>query len=211
MQTNHENVMPAAWLGIDVGKNSFDVGLHLPVEYGQPARGIGDIPTISVDRTSEGLSRALSWAMDKCRSFASGNNCPAPSLRAVMEATGRFSLELCSWITAAAPEIKPVIDDPRAIHDYARSLKIRNKTDAVDAAVLARYGAERMPEPRPVMPSHYAELRERTRLRSSLVGGLVAARERLDEIRGSRVAAKIQKKVVKTLEKAVAEGYFAIL
>ena len=211
MQTSAKSEVPAAWLGIDVGKSSFDMGLHLPVEYGQPARGVGDIPTISADRTFEGLAGALDWAMDKCRDFAAGNNCPVPSLRAVMEATGRFSMELCSWIAAAAPEIKPVIDDPRAVHNYAQSLKVRNKTDAVDAAVLARYGAERMPEPHPAMPSHYVELRERTRLRASLVGQLVAARERLEEIQGSRVAAGIQKKLVKALESAVAEADRAIV
>lgn len=211
MQTNAKSEMPAAWLGIDVSKNSFDVGLHLPVEYGQPAREIGDILTICVDRTCEGVTEALSWAADRCQAFAAANNCQVPAMRAVMEATGRFSMELCSWITSAAPEIRPVIDDPRAIRNYAQSLKVRNKTDAVDAAVLARYGAERMPEPHPAMPSHYAELRQRTRLRGSLVGELVAARERLDEIQGSPVAARIQKKLVKALEGAVAEADRAVI
>ncbi len=47
MQTSNRNIMPAAWLGIDVAKDSFDVGLHLPVEYGQPARGVGELTTLT--------------------------------------------------------------------------------------------------------------------------------------------------------------------
>lgn len=205
MQSENKVHIPDAWIGIDVAKNTFDAAIHLPVEYGQPAREITEIPSFSYYRTKQGLQEMFSKAKSECEKFASKRGVENPSLRIVMEATGRYSIELASWINETAPETKPVIDDPSAIYDYTKSLKIRNKTDAVDAAALAKYGAERMPEPQSEMPSHYAELRERTRLRENLVNELTAVRERYNETRNSSTCAEIQKKLIQHLKKSLEE------
>lgn len=204
-KTDNRSFIPDAWIGIDVAKQTFDAGLHLPVEYGQPARDIADIPTFPFNRTEQGVKEMISWAESECREFASQNGCKAPNLRVVMEATGRYSIDLTSWITAKKPEIRPVIEDPGATHKYAQSLKVQNKTDPIDARVLARYGAERMPEPRAEVPAHYTELREKSRLRENLVNDLTAARERFKESSNNKVCADIQKKLIRQLEKAVEE------
>ena len=197
MQTTTDNSLfvPDAWIGIDVAKNTFDAALHLPVAHGKPARDIPDIPVFTYNRTEKGLKEMTSWAESECRDFASQNSCNTPKLRIVMEATGRYSIELTSWITEKMPETRPVIEDPRTAYNFAQSLNLQNKTDSIEARGLARYGAERMPEPRAEMPAHYAELRERSRLRESLLSELTAARERLKECSNSPICAAIQKKL----------------
>ncbi|MCF7853341.1 MAG: IS110 family transposase [Candidatus Pacebacteria bacterium] len=198
MQTNEPPAPQTAWLGIDVAKATFDVGIHLPVACGQPARDIRDIPTGTFERTSQGVDEMLAWASARRTGRST-------VLRCVMEATGRYSIELATMLTDKNAALRPVIDDARAIRDYARSLKLRNKTDAIDAAVLARYGAERMPDPKPAMPSHYRELRERNRLRDALVSDLAAARMRLTEMAAGSTVATIQRSVVCNLEKALSK------
>lgn len=200
MQTTEQHTPQTAWLGIDVAKATAEVGIHLPVASGQPARNIREIPTRTFERTPQGVADMLGWAA----ATVGGAGVPM-ALRCVMEATGRYSVELAAMLTEMDADLRPVIDDARAIRDYAKSLKLRNKTDAIDAAVLARYGAERMPEPKPAIPPHYAELRERNRLRDTLVIDLAAARLRLGEVAGSPAVTRIQKTVVRNLEKALAE------
>ncbi|MHB9140128.1 MAG: IS110 family transposase, partial [Victivallaceae bacterium] len=93
--------------------------------------------------------------------------------------------------------------DPKAVKDFIGSLKLRNKTDKTDAGALARYGAERMPEPFQEMPEDYQYLQELTRQRSALQDQLTAAEARLSEIRGFKKLAKIQQGVVKSIGLAV--------
>lgn len=63
-------------------------------------------------------------------------------VRAVVEATGIYFLDLACELTAA--EIEVMVVNPRASHHFAEATLQRRKTDPVDAAMLREYG-QRMP------------------------------------------------------------------
>ena len=131
------------WAGLDVAKASFDAALYLPLEPGQLPRNVADLPKESFPRTSEGMNKFLHWTfLIREKAGLEGG-----SMRIVMEATGRYSRELASWLNQEAPFTSPAIEDPKTVHDFIKSFKLRNKTDRIDAGAIARYGAERMPEP----------------------------------------------------------------
>ena len=59
--------------------------------------------------------------------------------------------------------------NPAHIHNYARSLPRRSKTDALDAQVLAQFAAERQPARWTPPPQIYHELRQRLVARDGLL------------------------------------------
>ena len=179
-----------AWLGIDVSKRTFDAAVHPPWEPGLQVR-FADLPKRSFERTPEGAAQLAGWLDETV---------PQGEVRALMEATGQYSLELAAWLTAARPALRPTIADPKAVCHFIRSLRLRNKTDRTDAAALARYGAERSPEPSPAPAPEYATLRDMSRQRTFIVNTIVAARNRLEEIAASREVAALHRKTIRRLE-----------
>ena len=67
--------------------------------------------------------------------------------RLVVEATTTFHHEV--WWALADDGVLVTVVNPQWVHAFARSLGQFKKTDPVDAALLARYAAERQPEPTP--------------------------------------------------------------
>jgi transposase len=91
---------------------------------------------------------------------------PADTL-VVVEATG------CYWVALAvalhqAHYVVSVVN-PAQVHNYAKSLPRRGKTDALDAHVLAQFASERKPEPWIPPPQVYHELRQRLVTRDGLL------------------------------------------
>ena len=200
MRIESKQLLPA-WNGIDVAKETFDSALYMPVEPGQAPRDIMSLPKKTFARTLEGVKEFHDWSFQvRDKAGLEGGN-----MRIVMEATGRYSKELAGWLNAEMPFTRPVIEDPRAVKDFIKSLKLRNKTDRIDAGALARYGAERMPEPSEDMPEEYQYLRELTRQREALKDQLTAARARLAEMGEFKKMIKIQQAVIKSMEQAVAK------
>ena len=182
-----------AWAGIDVAKATFEVALHPAWVPGKEIL-LAELPRANFPRTAEGVARLLDWL--------DGAKAPV-GVRAVMETTGRYSVELAGLLLAARPSLAPAIVDAKAASHFARSLRLRNKTDRVDAAALARFGAERSPAPwRPPAPE-YDALQEMSRQRRFLVESLVTARNRLAEIESAPAVARIQRQVIASLEKAI--------
>jgi len=181
------------WLGIDVGKSGFDVAAHPAWRPGAVA--LSSLPQATFPRSREGVTRMLAW-LDKLN--------PEGQVRAVMEATGRYSMELAGWLLAERPALAPAIADPKAVAHFIRSLRLRNKTDRTDAAALARFGAERSPADWQPPTQEYARLRTISRERTFIVASLVAARNRLGEIGDDAVVLKVQRRIVADLERALA-------
>ena len=59
--------------------------------------------------------------------------------------------------------------NPAQVHNYAKSLPRRGKTDALSAHVLALFAAERKPSPATPPPALYHELRQRLVIRDALL------------------------------------------
>ena len=200
MQMETEKKMSqSVWGGIDVAKDKFDAALYLPVEPGQMPRDIMSLPKKTFALTPDGVKKFHQWSVH----IRDEAGIEGGKMRLVMEATGRYSKDLTRWFNEEMPFTCPAIEDPKTIKDFIKSLKLRNKTDEIDAGALARYGAERMPEPFQEMPEDYRYLQGLTRMRSALIDQLTAAEARLKEINGFKKLEKIQQQVVKSIAQAV--------
>ena len=65
-------------------------------------------------------------------------------VHACMEATGTYGNALAEWLHATGHCVSVV--NPMAIHAYAKSQLARNKTDALDADLIARCCAGKHPQ-----------------------------------------------------------------
>jgi transposase len=92
---------------------------------------------------------------------------PSAQILIVIEATGSYWVALAVSLHEAGFAVAVI--NPAQAHNYARSLPRRDKTDALDAQMLAQYALERQP-PRWSPPEHvYHELRQRLLVRDGLV------------------------------------------
>lgn len=140
--------MERIFIGIDVAKDRLDV--HV--------RPSGEAFTVA--RDGEGIEALIARfrRMD--------------AALVVLEATGGFEVTVAAALAGAALPVCVV--NPRQIRDFARSTGQLAKTDALDAAAIARFAEAVHPEPRPVPD---AEAR--------LLGELVARRRQVIEMIGA--------------------------
>jgi transposase len=195
--TKTKKTEQSTWVGIDVAKKSYDAAVYLPLEAGEKPRAITQIPVKSFERTLEGLAAFHHWTF-KIREEA---GLPGGNMRIVMEATGRYSLELMDLLQQKMPFTNPV--NPKVVSDYRKSLYQGNDTDAIAAAALARFGAERQPETATELPSEYRQLRELTRQRLKMVEMRTAANLRMTEIKDIDAIAEVQKTLIATLVQGI--------
>ena len=120
---------PATKLGIDISKLYFDVALiKLPVKGHEPTSEHAQF-----DNTPDGFKQLTAWL--KARRVK--------QVHAGMEATGRYGDALALWLHTHGHVVSVI--NPAYIHDYAGSRGRRNKTDALDADLIARYCVKESP------------------------------------------------------------------
>jgi transposase len=95
----------------------------------------------------------------------------------VLEATGGFELEIV--ILLGTSKIPVAVVNPRQVRDFAKAFGIAAKTDAIDAQVLARFGAVVRPEPQPLPAPQSLELEALLLRRRQLVSMIATERTRL--------------------------------
>lgn len=187
------------WVGCDVAKDTFEVSLAT-------SANIKDFPTASFERSRVGVLEFLKWA-DKellCR------NLRDYGLRVVMEATGKYSITLTSWMLTERHEVAPAIVNPQRAKSFIDSLGLRNKTDAMDARGLACFGQQRQPPAYQPPSEAYSQLRELIRLRRELSNDRVRNKLRLGEMSEKSLAYPLLKTVVDDLQKREEEVRSAI-
>lgn len=135
---------PKIILGLDVSKDQLDACLLTP----QPR-------TITVPNTPAGHARLLAWAGE------------AGPLHLCLEATNTYGWAVARHVHAAGHAVSVL--SPLAVHRYAQATLSRNKTDRLDAALIADFG--RTQQPRPWTPPAVAQarLQAQSRLRDELV------------------------------------------
>lgn len=111
-------------LGIDVSKARLDCALT------------NEPKTFSVPNTHSGIARIFKVIRKQGVELV------------VLEATGGYEREACQGLANRGVKVARV--NPRQVRDFARSLGLLAKTDALDAHLLARFGA--VTEPRPYLP-----------------------------------------------------------
>jgi transposase len=95
----------------------------------------------------------------------------------VLEATGGYELALAGACATAGLPV--AIVNPRQVRAFAQALGRTAKTDAIDAAVLARFGAQVHPAPRAIPDAATQALADLITRRRQLLDMLGAERQRL--------------------------------
>jgi transposase len=103
----------------------------------------------------------------------------------VLEATGGLEIELAAELTRAG--IAVAVVNPRQTQRFAQALGILAKTDRVDAAVLAQFGAMTGVQPRPLKDEALQALDEVLGRRRQTIEMLVMERQRLAQARQAQV------------------------
>lgn len=140
------------YLGLDIAKESV-------VLASEPAGVGGTFPT---DATG------LAALVQQCQA--------QPVTLIVLEATGGYEAPVVAALASAALPV--VVVNPRQVRDFAKATGHLAKTDAIDAAVLALFGARVQPTPRPLPDAATQELRALLGRRRQLLDMLHAERQR---------------------------------
>ena len=138
--------MEQVYVGIDVSKDRLDVHVH----------PLGE--AFAVERGGAGLEELIARLR------------PLLPVLVALEATGGFETVAAAALAGAGLPLAVV--NPAQVRHYAQALGRRAKTDAIDAAVIARFAAATRPEPRPLPDTQTALLSEFvTRRRQNLPRG----------------------------------------
>lgn len=136
-------------LGIDISKRRFDVALLTEKRTRQAA----------FPNTEAGFKELLVWL--KNYGSASGVR-----IHACMEATGNWGLDLAEVLHGEGMQVSIV--NPLRVKAYGQSELARNKTDKLDAALIARFCQAHQPTAWTPPATHLRELRELVRRCDSL-------------------------------------------
>lgn len=154
----------STFIGIDVSKARLDIAI----------RPLGESESVSND---EAGIKALVKRLGEIR----------PAL-IVLEATGGIERQLTRALANA--ELPVVVVNPRQVRDFAKATGQLAKTDAIDAAVLARFAEAVRPAVRPLPDEVSLELRALITRRRQIIEMIVAERNRL-----SGAAKRVKKRI----------------
>jgi len=153
---------PQIFVGIDIAKRQLDIA----------TRPSGEIWAATNDETG------IQTLVQRLR-------CLRPALVAV-EATGGYELSLV--LALATAQLPFTVANPRQVRDFAKGMGILEKTDKIDARVLAHFADVVRPEPRPLLSEAVQKLNALVVRRRQLVDMLTAEENRRatasKEIRG---------------------------
>lgn len=155
-------------VGIDVSKARLDVAC-LPA----PA-----VMASAFDNEAQGHAALLAWLRQT-----------APRL-IVLEATGVYHRAVVAALATAGLPV--VVVNPRHVRDFARAVGLLAKTDALDAAVLARFGTHINPTLRPLPDAQATMLADLLARRRQLVELHTAESHRLALAVAAQVQASIR-------------------
>jgi transposase len=153
--------MNEVFVGIDVSKDRLDVFVRPSGE------------SFAVARDSAGVE-----------ALAERLNAIAPTL-VVMEATGGFETIVAAGLAAA--KLPLAVVNPRRIRAFAQAIGLKAKTDALDAAVNARFAEAVRPQPRPLLDAQAQALGELVARRRQLIETMTAERNRRQQLTSPRL------------------------
>lgn len=154
------------FVGIDVAK------AHLDVAMG------GQEVSKRFSNDDDGISKLV----DELRA--------QPVKLVVLEATGGYQRKLFAELVAA--EIPAVAVNPRQVRDFAKAMGTLEKTDQVDAKVLALFAERIRPEVRPVADAATQEFQDLLARRRQLMEMFVAEKNRVHQAKSPAVRRGIE-------------------
>jgi len=167
----------APCVGVDVSKRSLEVA------FGPEG------PVCSLAYDAPGLAHLVQELQQQ-----------APS-RIIVEATGGYERQLVSELANACLPV--IVVNPRQVRDFARAIGRLAKTDAIDATILALFGATLCPAFRSLPDVQAQELRDRLARRRQLVDMHTAESNRLSAAHSTKVRQSIEA-VLRLLERQLA-------
>lgn len=161
-----------------------------------------DVAKDTVVLASEPAGRTGTFATDHAGLAALVAQCQAqPVALVVLEATGGYEAPVVAALASAGLPV--VIVNPRQVRDFAKATGRLAKTDAIDATVLALFGARVQPPVRPLPDAATQELQALLGRRRQLLDMLHAERQRHATSHG-RVRANLRSHI-HWLEKSLAD------
>lgn len=121
------NGFTGKWVGIDVSKSKLDVAL---------LDDNGKTKSHVFNNDAKGLAALLAWLQSR--------GCDKATTKVCMEATGPYSEAPATALSDDGWFVSVV--NPARIKGFAQGQMVRNKTDQVDAALLARFAQTMQPE-----------------------------------------------------------------
>lgn len=168
------------WIGIDLGKSAFHAACACASD--RPAQWRA-LPAREFANDADGVEAFVAWARQAAAQ--------APVDGICVESTGRLAFTL---VEALAGRIAPVsILNPRLAKNFRQALGLREKTDRVDACVLALYGAQMKPNATQIQGESQRELRELNRHFSRLSTVLTATRQQLLDTPSEPIRASLRR------------------
>ena len=171
-------------VGVDVSKDFLDANIH---PSGEARRFAND---------AKGHRALIVWLQGR------------PVERVVFEATGAYHRAFERTLAAAGLPMAKI--NPRQARRFAEAIGTLAKTDAIDAAMLARFGALLTPQAREPVSQTLDEMKELHNARAALVQDRVATLNRQKQMRNAilkRFATQRQKQIdsqIKTIDAALA-------
>ena len=141
------------FVGIDISKEELVVAVR-------PTAELQSFPN-----TEEGLAALVGFLQ------------PLGAHSIVLEATGGFARAAVNAMALAALPV--VVVNPRQIRDFARSVGLLAKTDAIDARIIARFAEAVRPELRPLKDLETQKLEDLNNRRRQIVEMITAEKNRL--------------------------------
>ncbi|NIR25937.1 MAG: IS110 family transposase [Phycisphaerae bacterium] len=151
-------------VGIDVSKQHLDVAVT------------GQKQTVRLPNDTQGFQTLVAQLPQACAQI-------------VLEATGGYEQPLCDYVLAHIT-VPVARVNPRSVRHFAQGLGYLAKTDALDARVIAEYGAYTQPRPLKRVSSAERELDDLRRRRQQVVAMLSQEKQRRD-----RASATIQTRI----------------
>ena len=178
-------------VGVDMAKKEFVAALY----QGQSQALLGTFPN-----EVAGYKALTAQVSAACHELG------VTQVQLVIEATGGYEAALVahayeqSWLVS--------MPNPKQVRDWAKGVGYRGKSDRIDAQILAHYGAERQPTPRPQRAEQVSELDSLLKRRADLEQARQKEQTRLSELAGrpgiSPQVAESLRQVIEALTEALA-------
>ena len=160
-------------VGIDIAKAKFDVAVLVSKK---PKHKV-------FDNQSKGFEAFVNWLSKYTKE----------ELHLCMEATNSYCFDLAEFVGAEGYKVSIV--NPAKIKAFAQSTLTRNKTDKLDAALIAQFCSEKQPPPWQVPTAQMQEFRALARRWESLKGMRGQEHNRLDSERMASVRDSIEQHI----------------
>ena len=178
--------MNRASIGIDVSKKTLDVAVTVD---GKEVVSAGQFAN-----DAKGHKALYKWVNKQVRKLG------ADEVHYTMEATGSYSEDLHEYLSEAGEMVS--VENPMKIKSFSKMQMMRTKTDAVDAAVIARYTWITKPDVTPPIEPAIKRLRALVRHVEHLTGRRAQEATRLEGAKDKLVIKSI-KAIVKRYDQEI--------